>query len=450
MTAAPPAVPSRRSLPIGSLLLVLLLGYAFTIYSGIGPSGRTGATAWWQPRGFLNDWLASTSLGEVLESPRAVVVAFVLPAVALALAVFATTRSAVARTLATSAVLATLLFLFYGTGDNRPAIWTFFRWRGSVTMVGTAAVVGVALCAPLLARSWVHLGWPLRLAVYLPSIAIVVFLQRNVTGTDPTLPFAISPWPVIPFFGLEIGAGVIAAFFACLALAVPALASLRTRPLAALPAVAAVATPIAWVRMHAATDSPLQLATLALAALALGAYAPGGRRERARSARLGAAQSLALGAIGVAFPLLLGHVIADRDYDVTRTNRAQKIIDALGSYYQREQAYPDSLDELVTAKDLAAVPQPQIGFGSGEGFTYQNFGTSYILEFSAPRWVQCAYNPPWAADDGDESADEAAADEAAKTGGGTGDESATDGGGTDEDATARGAWSCPKKPPELW
>lgn len=447
MTAATPPAPSRRSLPIGWLLLALLLAYAFTVYSGIGPSGRTGATAWWQPRGFLTDWLASTSLGEVLESPRAVLVAFVLPAVALALAVFATTGSAVARTLATSAVLATLLFLFYGTGENRPAIWTFFRWRGSVVMLGTAAGVAIALCSPLLARSWVRLGWPLRLAVYLPLIAIVVFLQRNVTGTDATLPFAISPWPVIPFFGLEIGAGLIAAALACLALLVAAAASLRTRPLVALAAVlAAVATPIAWVRLRAATDSPLQLATIALAALALGAHALGGRRERASAPRLGAAQSLALGAIGVALPLLLGHFLVDRDYSVTRADRAQKIIDALGSYYQREQAYPDSLDELVTAKDLPAVPRPQIGFGNanGEAFTYQNFGTSYILEFSAPRWVQCAYNPPWAAEEGDEaSADEASAE-------GATDGSAKDDDGTDEDETARGAWSCPKKPPELW
>ena len=47
-----------------------------------------------------------------------------------------------------------------------------------------------------------------------------------------------------------------------------------------------------------------------------------------------------------------------------------------------------------------------------------------ILEFSAPRWIQCAYNPPYA----DEYEEE-------------------------EDAELEdlgGSWSCPSKPPELW
>jgi hypothetical protein len=448
VTASDSTPRSRPSVPVGFVLLALLLAYAFAVYSGIGPSGRTGATAWWQPRGFLTDWLASTSLGVMLESPTSVLLAFVVPAIALAIAVFATTGSAVARTLATTAVIATLLFLFYGTGENRPAIWTFFRWRGSVVMVGTAAAVAIALCAPLLARSWLRLGWLLRVVVYFPLVVIVVLLQRNVTGTDATLPFAISPWPVIPFFGLEIGAGLIAAIIACLALALAGLASFSTRPLVAVAAaVVAIATPIAWVRLRAPTDLPLQLATIVVAALALGAYALAGRRDRATPRRSGAAQSLAVGAIGVALPLLLGHFIVDRDYAVTRTDRAQTIIDALGRYYEREQAYPDSLDELVSAKDLAAVPLPQIGFGNAanEAFTYQNFGTSYILEFSAPRWVQCAYNPPWADDEAEDGSlsDDGAKDAVARTGE-DGDQ------GADPNEAARGAWSCPKKPPELW
>ncbi len=48
------------------------------------------------------------------------------------------------------------------------------------------------------------------------------------------------------------------------------------------------------------------------------------------------------------------------------------------------------------------------------------------------------------------STDAASADEASTSGDGSADEGAKDDGATDEDETARGAWSCPKKPPELW
>ena len=63
-------------------------------------------------------------------------------------------------------------------------------------------------------------------------------------------------------------------------------------------------------------------------------------------------------------------------------------------------------------------------------FVYQNFGESYLLEFSAPRWIQCAYNPPYREDEG-EAAEEGAAAEP-------------------DDGMGRGEWSCPSKPPELW
>jgi hypothetical protein len=85
----------------------------------------------------------------------------------------------------------------------------------------------------------------------------------------------------------------------------------------------------------------------------------------------------------------------------------------------------------VDGGELDHVPAPRIGFpGLGDQqFVYQNFGESYILEFSAPRWIQCAYNPPYE-DEGEE--------EGAET-----DDAGSDGLG-------EGAWSCPSKPPELW
>jgi len=99
----------------------------------------------------------------------------------------------------------------------------------------------------------------------------------------------------------------------------------------------------------------------------------------------------------------------------------------LDAYYAREGLYPDALEELVGAGDLDRVPRPRIGFAGlgAERFTYDSFGTSYLIEFSAPRWVQCAYNPPYP-DEEEEGAP-----------------------GEGEEALG-GAWSCPSKPPELW
>ena len=128
----------------------------------------------------------------------------------------------------------------------------------------------------------------------------------------------------------------------------------------------------------------------------------------------------------VGIPLVAGQALAYRDYVVTRDVRAQTIIDALEAFYSREEMYPDALAELVAARDLDEIPTPRIGFDFfyDKGFVYSSFGTSYLLEFIAPRWAQCAYNPPWE-DEEEEGADFV-------------DES------LDE------AWSCPSQPPELW
>jgi hypothetical protein len=64
-------------------------------------------------------------------------------------------------------------------------------------------------CSPVLA-AWRRLGWPLRLATYLPILRLVVY-ERNVTGTNPELAFALSPWPVVQILGLELVAAAIAA-----------------------------------------------------------------------------------------------------------------------------------------------------------------------------------------------------------------------------------------------
>ena len=280
---------------------------------------------------------------------------------------------------------------------------------------------------------------PRRIAVYLPFFFVPLAFVCNATGTDPSLRFAISPWPAVPLFGLAVGAAFAAIAFAGAALGIGALALARTRS-----GVAAVALGAAGVGLGIALSALLVrlaseaavfpfrsgdrtlagtgLGTALLLAAVAGARWFGGRAALARSAR-----GLAVGALLVALPLLTGHLRARTDYRITREQRAGAIIDALQVYYEREQLYPDSLQELVDSSDLESIPEPRIGFGFlyDAGFQYQNFGISYLLDFPAPGWVQCAYNPPWV---DDEAADEDEEDE----------------------GPLGGAWSCPSEPPELW
>lgn len=422
---------------LGWALTGACLGYAYFVHQGIGPSPHGLELRWFEPRHFLYDW---QGLGWAFASAPRIHVVLFAPAALLAAGVFIATRSAVARALALSAGVAVLLFTFYGTVAAR--IWAFFFWRGSAVLAVTALVVGFALAAPLLARSWLRLSWPLRIATWLPPAFVVVAFLRNATGTDPSLRFSISPWPAVSFYGIEVGAFFAMLTFLGAALGAAGAARVRERGLGALAAGVALGllVPVAvlWLcdlaalppfRVDARTLVPLAvLCALAIAAATL----PGLRRPEALAGR---ARVLAVGAALIAVPVLGGQILARFDYTWTREHRARELIDALDRYYQRENLYPDELAELVEDGDLAALPRPAIGFGFlyHGTFSYRGFGTSYLLEFPAPRWVQCAYAPPYADEDEDET----------QPGASAADEEQGEA-GLDE------AWSCPKRPPELW
>lgn len=409
------------------------LAYAAVIFHGVAPPRAVPATEWWQPRGFLlGSFLAQSSARHIVLG----IAVITLPVTLVAITVFALTRSALVRTLNVATVLATGLFVFYGLRDPGPQIWTFFHWRGSAVIVAMALVSAVAGMAPLLTTSWARRGWVLRLLVYVPLAIAVIAAQRAFTGTDPTLPFSISPWPVITVFGLDVVGTVVTGLLACVALGSASFAMRRTRfVVSALGMIAAFAIVLGWIHLRLGLGLPLLGTALGIGALVLGlaSFAEGGLEAGLRRpGAMTAASALLLG-----LPLFIGEAWIQLDYHETRDVRAQRIIDALDSFYQRELIYPEELRELVESRDLDRVPRPRIGFaflGPPE-FVYQNFGTDYILEFSAPGWVQCAYNPPWQ-DDGEDdlfgSADEDDLPDA------------------EEDARLPGAWSCPMKPPTLW
>jgi hypothetical protein len=400
--AADPPHGAQRAGWAGALLT---LAWAAGLHQGLRP-----------PSGFL--------LGSVPHELLPALALLVLPSAAVAVAVAFVAPSALARTLAGFATLLAACIVFYGIEADR--VWRLFRWRWSVVTVLFAAVVALACYAPLLAGRWRRLGWPLRLASYLPIFVFVVVYERNVTGTDPTLPFALSPWPVLQILGLEVAASAIAALELGVALGLAGMA--RGRLLAALGALATAGFPLAALALGSASGllpfhaGPRLYGGTALACFAvLAACALWPPRGRALWSQRAA--SLALGGLLAGLPLVVGQTLTRIDYSLTRDGRAQQIIAALATLRERTGAYPDALSELVAAGVLDEIPRPHIGFGSGQEFVYQNFGESYLLEFSAPRWIQCAYNPPWPVEPGEEP---------------------------DSDADTGGAWSCPQKPPELW
>ena len=436
-TAKPAA--GARALAGGCLLLVLL-GYALFLHHGLGPL-PDGPVTLFSPRGFLIEqaWI------EPLETQPAIgVAAFAAPAALAALIVFLLTGSAVARTLAVSAVVSCALFAFYGLRAPGPAIWNFFGWRGSAVMAGLALAVGATATAPLLARSWLRLPVAARVAVYLPIFVGVVAMLRNVTGTDPSLRFAISPWPVVPLFGMKIGSVAILGWLAGMAVAALGFSARQDRPTPgmrrAVALLLALLVPGLWFRLwHGGFPARGVLAMTAVAALLAGLtlFLSGDFARRGRH--------LAWGFMLAFLPLVVGEAWARWDYSRTREGTARVVIDALDAYYQKHDEYPERLSELVEGGLLGSLPRPQIGFAflGDARFEYQSFGTGYNLEFSSPDWVQCAYNPAWSEGDWE---DEDYEDDAPAEGDAPREEVAL----ADSDGAVGEAWSCPSSPPELW
>ena len=444
MSALPPSPSSPGLLRrlLGPFLLLLLVGWTVLIHHGLGPRPDLGSR-WYSPNGFLTRALLASPFESLAAERWKGFLAFWTPALLLATACWLTTRSALLRFAAAAAALAAAFFLLYALGSESAKVaWTLFHWRASGTMLALAGVMGGVLVAPWLAASWLRLTWPLRIAALVPVALGVIAIERGVTGTNERLPFAISPWPVVQVFGLEVVGTIIASLLAGVALGLAGVAMLRRgRSLAGLVAILiGLALPAAWLALGSQGFLPFHagargfaiatvLCALVLATTALSGLEP---TRLARRARI-----LGTAAVLLGLPLLIGQAWARVDYARNRDVHAQRVIDGLASYYEREQMYPETLEALVESRDLDGVPKPHLGFGflgDGTSFTYQAFGTSYLLEFPAPRWVQCAYNPPY---DEEEYADE---DEPAP-------DDATD---PEEELDLGGSWSCPSSPPELW
>jgi hypothetical protein len=418
---------------LGWVALAALVAYAITVHHGVGPVRPGASLDWWSPRGlFLRyAWLDPLTDGVGTGLPG-----FLLPAVLLAAFVWLTLRSSVARLIAVWAVLGVGLFTYYGI--QAAGVWQFFRWRSSAVMVLVALAVATAIVAPWLAARFERLSWGLRLALYVPLAGIAIAFMRNATGTDPSLQFSLSPWPVVPFFGLELLVPAICFGVACAAGTRALFLRGSSRVIGGLAALAGIALAVLLLYSALRLDVALDWKLPALAlCLGFAVYATRATRGESDGTAAAPGRHAALGAVLVALPVLMGLAWVERDYTFTRDQRAREINDALASYLEQTGEYPDELDSLVETGFLRTIPTPRVGFrllGGQQAFVYQNFGISYLLEFSTPRWVQCAYNPPYA-DEDELDAEEAAGYEDEDWG---------------EDKTLPGSWSCPSRPPELW
>jgi hypothetical protein len=463
---------------LGWVLFALLIGYTYLIHQGIGPdTGRN--SSWYTPNSFLFE---APVISEMFETVLDAIALFGVPALLLAVAVFLTNRSAIARAIAISCVLTVCVYVFYGVEAD--SIWTFFHWRASAVLPLMCCAIGFALAAPFLAQSWLRLAWPLRIVAYLPFLFGVLAFVRNATGSDQSLQFAISPWPAVSVFGIELGALLVMVVMIGIAFGLGGLASARTQTgsHALRSSLVGVALGLLvpalllwlgdWLRMFPFRLGVPMIAGMAVAcAIAIAIGATLGVRKNPDVLRY-RAHGLAVGAALLALPLLSGQALARYDYYVAREVYARQITDALAVYLEREELYPDELEHLVEAGDLSEIPEPSIGFGFlyDDPFRYRSFGTSFILEFPAPRWVECAYTPPFEDEDGEEydenefgvggydnpgipddadsdvNEDEDSADAAA--GEGSADDAEQD--EEVEESSLDEAWSCPSTPPELW
>ena len=412
---------------LGSFLFAGLIAFAAIVHHGIGPVGSGFQDHWYTPTGFLFENELTSGL---VATPGLAFASFGGFALLLTIAVLLATRSALTHALALSGFGAVLLFLFYGV--FAPSPWQFFGWRGSASLCLIALCFGFAAAAPSLATSWLRLSWPLRVIVYLPFVAFSIGFLCDATGTDTELLFAISPWPVVPVFGLETCALFLAAGWLGTAIAVAGLARSSGRGPALLALLLGLGVPVLLLlagsrlglfpfhlgpRLFVGVAIGCSFAIAAAATLRLADRGPALRRR---------ARRLAVGAALIALPLCAGQAWAFFDYQLTREVRARKIIDALALYVEREELYPDDLAALVESDDLDEIPRSSIGIGPGidDQFHYQSFGASYLLECTATRWVQCAYTPAPIYDD-DEDPEE-------------------------YDEEVGESWSCPSRPPELW
>ena len=403
--------------------LALGIGYYEFLGAGATPSERAQQVPWWKPAGWARslDWEALAPLQQIGADtvqarhegrfePRSLIplglfAAPVVVATALGAALF---RAALARAALLAFGLALCAFAYYGWLDLET--WQDFGWRWPAVLLSTSAYLAVFALAPAIVESLRARSLGVRVAAALAFVLPIHVLSIEVTGTNPLLQWNLSPWPTVTLYGFLLFGLLFGAIHLAAGVGLVARRRLPGGRGAALGALAAAAVAIGLRRIPFEATSAFRLAVLALPAALLAAGAT----------RLPARSFLVAGGLMIA-SIKLGQWHAEWFLARARDETAPAVIAAIERYRAAHDAYPAALEDLVPDQ-LAELRQPRIGWldRDEEVFTYTELGDSFLLEFSGPLWVQCAYSPPYEGED------------------------------ADAEEKLEASWSCERKPPRLW
>jgi hypothetical protein len=446
----------RRTYLVGVTALAVF--YYFFFGAGPSPSEYVDDLPWWRPWGTALHWPPLMGLAQMARAgfPKAwlpIGLGCLVPLVVFAIG-WRVLRGAVSR--AVLAFLCALMCVFVYYGLRAEQVWRFFEWRFLAVAASFCGVVIAILFAPSLYDAAQKRSRPVALLLALGALVGIFLLSTEVTGTNSSMQFNISPWPIVTLFGFLLVGAQIAALEASTA----AVTLARTR----IPGIGGALAGIAGGLVVAGIASEFIFSdargrvSLVFLALVFGAVAAvlrlpedAGRRGLLR---------LAIGAV-ILIAILGSAQVAGSFQRRTRDVTALQVLDALEAYKKGNGQYPDKLDGLVP-KYLAAIPRPEIGLIRDEDdrFTYSNYGDSYALEFASVLWVQCQYSPPYefASADPNEKEEEPDVPTKDDEAGGKPDVSAPKA-PTEDDLALKatlaqhglnGSWSCPKEPPKLW
>ncbi len=435
-----------------TLYVVLFLGLALAYYYFFGPGPTVSELShdlpWWRPAGWALRWHPVSGLAALARAgwPSVMfpILVFCIPPLALWGVGLLLFRAAPMRAALLALGLSLCLFVVYGYVAVG-AVWRFFSWHFATAVLGLSSIVAVFVFAPSLLRAVLARPRPAAAMSLLATFATVFVLSTEITGTDASLRANLSPWPALTLFGFLLAGYCLAALHIAAASGI----WLRSRWPGALGVAAGTILP-ALVGMGFCLlifDRPglLAFSALGLASALYAGVAGAGTRDPNAAAH-SATTRLAAGVLMASF-IFVSNRVAISFLDTARNQHSLEVIAALDEYRKTNDSYPDELSELLP-RFLEEVPRARMGLiqNKGEEFVYSNFGDSYALEFASVQWVQCAYSPPYAADDDEE---EFAGEER-----GAGPENVGAGGpplGIEPDQpTLEGSWSCESAPPVLW
>lgn len=437
-------------LAVRILYVVAFLALAVLSYEFLGaaptPSEKPETIAWWRPMGLAlqldSEWLeplqkiaasVEQARHEGRWEPRGLIpfTLSALPPLLMTVLGFVLFRSAAARVLVLGLGLTLCAFGYYGWLD--PGTWQDYSWRWPAVLLSTSLFLSVFVLAPALVAQLRARAAVLQAVAATVFASSIYFLSIEVTGTNPSLQWNLSPWPTITLYGFLLLGLLLGVVYLAAGVGLLVRGSALGAPRALLAAALAAGIAFALHGIAFTTAGPLQIAVLAVPAALLAGWA--GRRAAPREPAI----SFVAAGLALLLTIKAGQWQGEYFQAFSRDEIAAKVITALEKHREERGSYPDELRNLVP-RFLTTVPLPRVGWfdSDDEQLVYTLLGDSFLLEFPSVLWVQCAYSPPYSEDDGEDVA--AGAEAAAPSPGPAGAAHEVLG----------ASWTCDSKPPRLW